>query len=284
MKLSVIIPTFNRAQLLPRALRSVLDQRLPALLDSMQVIVVDDGSSDDTEQLIKTQFPQIDYIKQAQAGVSAARNTGLGRAQGEWIALLDSDDEWLKDKLVRQFDLLQQSGLQICHTEEIWIRNGVRVNQMKKHQKSGGQIFQQCLPLCAMSPSSIVIHRSVFEQVGSFDETLPACEDYDLWLRICAFHEVAFVDTPCIRKFGGHSDQLSRQFYGMDRFRIRALEKILQYPLTSDQRTAALATLSEKLKILLTGAKKHANQALQQECEQAQLRMQALQDQWGLAS
>ena len=130
----------------------------------------------------------------------------------------------------------------LCHTEEIWIRNGVRVNQMKKHAKSGGWLFQRSLALCCISPSSVLIHRSLFEDYGDFDESLPACEDYDLWLRITARESVAYVEVPQIYKYGGHEDQLSRAFWGMDRFRIQALEACLTGGyLQADDEAAALA-------------------------------------------
>lgn len=270
MKLSVIIPSYNRAHVLGRALDSVLSQ----LWDqSLEIIVVDDGSNDGTAELIAEHYPDISYLYQSNAGVSSARNLGLERSKGEWIALLDSDDAWLEEKLVRQFSLLEQSGLQVCHTEEIWIRNGVRVNQMKKHQKAGGQIFNYCLPLCAMSPSSIVIHRDVFDRVGVFDPDLPACEDYDLWLRIASQLKVAYVKEPCITKYGGHEDQLSRQYWGMDRFRVIALEKLLtgaDKPLLLDDsmRDAAHNMLVKKTTILLQGAIKHQNQQLIDDCRQ----------------
>ncbi len=102
--------------------------------------------------------------------------------------------------------------MRVCHTDEIWIRNGRRVNARKKHGKKGGWIFQHCLPLCAMSPSSIMIHRDVFTALGGFDERLPACEDYDLWLRITARYPVLFTRQPLIEKYGGHDDQLSRKY------------------------------------------------------------------------
>jgi len=177
--------------------------------------------------------------------------------------------------LEKQFAAMQNSNHKVCHTEEIWIRNGVRVNQMNKHQKSGGWIFEKCLPLCAMSPSSIVIHRSVFEQVGSFDEELPACEDYDLWLRITAQYPVDFVAEPCIKKYGGHADQLSCQHWGMDRFRIKALDKVLGLPLNQVQYTAALSMRNAKLTILLKGAIKHGNSELVAECKQRMLKFSA---------
>ncbi|MES9888132.1 MAG: glycosyltransferase family A protein, partial [Candidatus Sedimenticola sp. 6PFRAG1] len=224
MQISVVIPTHNRATVLERALASVLTQTHPA----MEVIVVDDGSEDRTRELLAQKFPSVRYLHQPNQGVSSARNLGIANARGDWIAFLDSDDEWLPGKLQAQKELLSNHpDIRICHTEEIWIRDGKRVNQMKKHTKQGGVIFRHCLPLCVISPSSVMIHRDVFEQVGVFDESLPACEDYDLWLRICARYPVAFIEQPQINKYGGHDDQLSRRHWGMDRFRLQALEKII---------------------------------------------------------
>lgn len=264
--LSVIIPSYNRVSSLTRAIQSVIDQNTADTDLGLQIIVVDDGSTDDTQKVIQSQFPQVNYHYQVNQGVSAARNQGLKLAKNEWIALLDSDDEWRANKIQQQFELLEQSDLLVCHTDEIWIRNGVRVNQMKKHAKQGGWIFQQCLPLCAMSPSSIIIHKSVFDRVGLFDEALPACEDYDLWLRITANYEVAFLDKAMINKFGGHADQLSRQYWGMDRFRVLALEKILNTKLSKENYQAAHKILLKKLCILKQGALKHNNQPLLADC------------------
>lgn len=268
MKLSVIIPSFNRATTLSRAIDSVLNQKLTIPVE-LETIVVDDGSTDESAQLVQ-QYETVQYRYQQNQGVSSARNVGIERAQGEWLAFLDSDDEWLPQKLLLQFERLLVSGHQVSHTEEIWIRNGVRVNQMNKHQKSGGQIYLDCLPLCAMSPSSIIIHRQVFEQVGTFDESLPACEDYDLWLRIASQFEVDFIAEPCIKKYGGHDDQLSRKHWGMDRFRVRALDKMLRsdIPLSEQQRVATKNTLREKLIILRNGAQKRDNQELIEYCTQ----------------
>lgn len=263
--ISVVIPTFNRAQVLGRALASVFSQTLAPV----DVIVVDDGSSDETQALIQRDYPQVRYIFQNNKGVSAARNRGIEAATSEWIALLDSDDEWLPEKLERQIGLLQKcSKEKVCHTEEIWVRNGKRVNQMKKHQKTGGWIYQRCLPMCAMSPSSIVIHRDIFNEVGLFDETLPACEDYDLWLKICARFPVAYLDEPMIVKYGGHEDQLSQRHWGMDRFRIQSLASMLRFgELNQEDRDATLEMLQEKLRVLSLGAIKRDNQDLLSHCE-----------------
>jgi len=273
MLVSVIIPTFNRANLISRALDSVFTQtNLSAGVD-LEVLVVDDGSFDNTASLVASQYSNATLLIQENAGVSAARNVGLEEARGDWITLLDSDDEWLPHKLSRQIAEVERTGLQVCHTEELWIRDGVRVNQMNKHKKQGGWIYQQCLPLCAMSPSSIMIHRSVFDEVGVFDEALPACEDYDLWLRIAARYEVAYIAEPCINKYGGHADQLSRQHWGMDRFRVVALERCLTDPevyeyLNSEQFYATRKNLIKKLEILLTGALKRRNEDLEKWCVQ----------------
>jgi len=201
--------------------------------------VVDDGSTDATLDYVSKEFPQVTCVSQSNLGVSAARNAGLDIAKGEWIALLDSDDEWLPNKLMAQFELIASSDLKICHTEETWIRNGVRVNQMNKHKKQGGWVFANCLALCVMSPSSMLVHRTIFDQVGRFDESLPACEDYDLWLRISA--------------------------------RVIALEKCLTDPRVSDFLSSEMAEqtlhmLVKKLTILLKGAEKHGNHSLQAEC------------------
>ncbi len=251
---SVVIPTYNRAALLGRAVTSVQRQTLRPL----EIIIVDDGSTDDTRQLVERAFPECHYLHQSNRGVSSARNLGIKASRGEWIALLDSDDEWLPEKLAKQLQLLTDlPDHPLCHTGEIWVRKGRRVNAMKKHAKSGGWIFPNCLPLCVISPSSVLIRRSLFDEIGLFDECLPACEDYDLWLRICSRHPVAYLETPQIVKYGGHTDQLSQQFWGMDRFRVRALEKIVNSGAISGKNLSAAASmLAYKAAILAKGAGK----------------------------
>ncbi|MCK4494462.1 MAG: glycosyltransferase family 2 protein [Methylococcales bacterium] len=251
--MSVIIPTFNRVDRLEHALNSVYNQTL--LPD--EVIVVDDGSSDHSAEMVSHKFPSVFLIQQPNQGVSIARNTAIKQASGEWLAFLDSDDQWLPNKLSEQITALENTDYKICHTEEIWIRNGVRVNQKHKHKKTGGWIFERCLPLCAMSPSSILIHRDVFKTIGTFDPDFPACEDYELWLRITANYPVLFIDTPQIKKYGGHDDQLSQKYWGMDRFRIKALEKIINSgTLSSEQTVLAIDMLIKKAKIVQQGALK----------------------------
>ncbi len=256
-EVSVVIPTRDRADLVGRAIASVLAQSRPP----DEVIVVDDGSTDATEEAVR-RFAGVRYLGVEPRGVSGARNHGIAAASGEWLAFLDSDDEWLPEKLEEQLAALAaQPEYRVCHADEIWIRNGRRVNPRRRHAKQGGWIFRHCLPLCAISPSAVVIHRSIFERVGLFDEELPACEDYDLWLRVSALYPVLYVDRPLIRKYGGHADQLSRTVEALDRYRIRALEKILASDvLGPDDRRAAEETLAEKARIYVQGVMKRGRE------------------------
>lgn len=256
---SVVIPTHNRASLLPRALLSVRRQTRPP----EEILVVDDGSTDGTAGMVASEFPEVRLLAQRHRGVSAARNRGIELASCEWIALLDSDDEWRPEKLERQLAALsKRPDHRVCHTDEIWIRNHRRVNPRRRHAKYGGWIFQYCLPLCAISPSSVLLHHSVLDDVGLFDESLPACEDYDLWLRLTSRYPVLYVDQRLVIKYGGHPDQLSRTVWGLDRFRIRSIEKILEREdLADEDRQAALRTLVDKLEIFAQGAAKRGREA-----------------------
>ena len=251
---SAVIPVYNRKDRIQPTIESVLNQSvLPR-----EIIVVDDGSTDGTSEFVESKYPDVKVVTQANQGVSAARNRGITEAKGEWVAFLDSDDEWLPSKLEMQSSWLRNHpDIKVCHCDEIWIRNQVRVNPGKRHKKQGGWIYLHCLPLCVISPSAVVINREVFDEVGMFDECLAACEDYDLWLRITQRFEVGYVDKQLLVKYGGHSDQLSKSYAGMDRFRITALVKSLeQGVLTSTQRKSTIETLIKKTEIYLNGARK----------------------------
>jgi len=223
---SVIIPTYNRAALVAAAVASVKAQTYR----DFEIIVVDDASTDGTFEALTTgrEFRVLRHPHRR--GVAAARNLGVAAARGEWLAFLDSDDLWLPDKLARQFLLLEgQPELRLCQTDETWVRRGVRVNKPAAHRKVAGQIFLPSLGRCMISPSAVMLNRRLLEDHGGFDETLPAAEDYDLWLRLTWRYEVGLVDEPLVIKRGGHPDQLSCQ-WGIDRFRIRALVKLLAEP------------------------------------------------------
>jgi hypothetical protein len=252
---SVIIPTYNRKQWLTQAIDSVLAQKYR----DFELIIVDDGSDDGSSAVLGGYSGKIGYIYLRHGGVSRARNIGSQLCRGEYIAFLDSDDLWHPNKLLRQMEYMRaHPDCCICYTDEIWIRHGVRVNQMKKHQKFSGWIFEKCLPLCIISPSSVMIRRELLLESGGFDEGLPVCEDYDLWLRIAAGNAVAFLPEPLIVKRGGHDDQLSRSACAIDRFRVKALCKILdQGVLTPGLQEAARQELLRKCVILEKGFVKH---------------------------
>ena len=254
MKISVIIPTYNRKKTLARAIRSVFNQSF----SPFEILIIDDGSNDGTEEWVKENFQNIKYIYQNNHGVSSARNIGIENAYGDWVAFLDSDDEWLPNKLYKQVKSIESNPkMKFFHTNEIWIRNGVRVNQMKKHKKYGGYIFEKCLDICRVSPSSVLIQKEVFDNIGIFDESLRVCEDYDLWLRITSKYPVAFLDIPLIYKYGGHADQLSKVNDGIESYRIQSLEKIIKSGLLSDeQKVLAVNALVNKMKIYSKGLEK----------------------------
>lgn len=254
MKVSVVIPTYNRSAFLRAAVDSVLCQTCRP----DEVIVVDDGSIDATPELLRSYGGKIRVITTPNQGPSAARNRGIEAAAGEWLAFLDSDDAWKPEKLEKQLQFIEKNpDTRICQTGEVWIRNNRRVNPKKKHEMVSGWIYEQCLPLCIVSPSSVMIHREVFERVGLFDETLPACEDYDLWLRIAPHYPIHLVREMLIVKQGGHADQQSRRVPALDRLRIRAIVKSLESGgLTEEQCRAALRELEKKCRVYGNGCVK----------------------------
>ena len=239
---------------MPRAINSVLNQTYK----DFSVIIIDDGSTDNTNQLIKNYNTNFIHLYQSNKGVSSARNIGIKKSQSEWIAFLDSEDEWHPKKLESQVDLIKKNkSYYVCHTNENWIKNGKYLNQKNKHQKYGGWIFDKCLPLCCVSPSSIFIHHSVFKTCGFFDEKFPVCEDYELWLRISSTYKFLYLSQKLITKHGGHQDQLSTKYWGMDRFRIEALYKIINSGnLNFENLQMAKKMLIYKTKIFSNGALK----------------------------
>jgi glycosyltransferase involved in cell wall biosynthesis len=263
--ISVIIPTFNRAEFLKEAIQSVQDQDYFLGLDKerfFEIIVVDDGSTDKTGEVVHSYEPEIRYVYQENRGVSAARNTGLKHASGKFIAFLDSDDLWKRDKIRVQMSLMNTlSRAKMCYTDETWIRDGIFVNPKKRHQKYSGWIFDRVLPLCLISLSSALFRREVFEKIGSFDEDFPVCEDYDFGIRLTHRYPVWFLTRPLIVKRGGHEDQLSRRYWGMDRFRIKALEKALTMDLSPQQRERVHAEIVKKSWVLAKGFAKRGKTA-----------------------
>ena len=258
-RISVVIPTHNRASVLPRAVLSVLNQSH----QNIEIIIIDDGSTDETKQVLAPYIlnQSIIYHKFENAGVAAARNIGAALASGDWIAFLDSDDEWLEEKLSEQMDFLKtHPHLDIVYTDEIWIRNGVQVNKKNHHKKLGGMIFGECLKQCLIAPSSVLLSKKFFVEMNGFDESFVVCEDYDLWLRISSKYEIGFISKMLIKKYGGHSDQLSTRFFAMDNFRIKSMKNILcDKNLSQLQREQVISMMKEKGEILIKGYLKHEN-------------------------
>ncbi len=269
LMISVIIPTYNRAQFLGEAIRSVLDQEyfVQNGPSSFELLVIDDGSMDTTPEIVRAFGDDLKYVFQQHRGVSAARNRGLELARGDYIAFLDSDDLWKKEKTGVQLSFMKAfPEAMVCCTEETWLRRGRFVNPQKKHRKYSGWIFDKVLPLCLLSLSSALFRRELFEELGKFDEELPACEDYDLSIRIAAKYPIHLLPRPLTVKRGGHADQLSRKYWGMDRFRVKALEKALQLDLTSQQAQLVRQELVRKYRILAAGYEKRNKLAEMEEC------------------
>ena len=265
----VIIPSYNRRELLMRAVRSVQSQTFK----DWNLWVVDDGSSDGTAEkfvkifgasclqggLAKGSAGQTRLIRLgANKGVSYARNRGIEQGRGEWTAFLDSDDEWLPEKLEKQIQFAQtHPDLPLIHCNEIWLKNGRLLSQKKKHRKQGGRIFIPSAKLCCVSPSAALLRRSFLEEVGLFREDFPVCEDYEMWLRAASRYSVGFLEEALIIKHGGHGDQLSRRYPAMDYWRVKALKNYVEdRNLTQEEREQAREILREKARILLGGYKK----------------------------
>lgn len=249
--ISCVIPVYNRQSLVLEAVNSVLGQSHK----NIELVVVDDGSTDGTGEILKTvDDNRMKILRQDNKGVSSARNAGIAASSGPYIALLDSDDYWQEKKLQVQLAFMLREKFVISQTEEIWIRRGKRVNPMKKHAKPEGFFFGQATKMCLVSPSCVMFTREYWQETGPFDESMPACEDYDLWLRTLVKYPVGLLREKLTVKRGGREDQLSNSVPCQDQYRIMALEKILKHAdITEDQIGAAKEALAEKIKIFHQG-------------------------------
>ena len=268
MKISVVIPTYNRKETIKRAMDSVLSQSY----QNFELIIVDDGSTDETQEIINKFLPheKIKVISIDNSGVSKARNIGIQNADSKWIAFLDSDDEWHTDKLTRQMKVIEDDpDAVLIHTNEVWIRNGKHLKQKGIHKKYGGFIFDKCIPLCNISPSTSLIKKSVLEEVGMFDEKFVVCEDYDLWLKISSKYKVHFIEDSSVNKYGGHDDQLSTMYKAMDYYRVKSLDNILDIRELSHKNVQLVREMIiSKSEILINGYRKHGNKEDLKEIEE----------------
>ncbi|HXG51616.1 MAG TPA: glycosyltransferase family A protein [candidate division Zixibacteria bacterium] len=254
---SVVIPTYNRWPMVREAVESVLAQSFR----DFELIVVDDGSTDGTAERLAS-VRGVTVLRRSRGGPAAARNAGVARSRGKYVAFLDSDDLWLPRKLELQTAYLEAAPeREICQSEEIWLRCGVRVNPKARHRKPSGDIFRRSLDLCLVSPSAVMMTRELFDRMGGFDESFPVCEDYELWLRIGARYPVWLLEEPLVVKRGGHADQLSRSVWGMDRFRVAALAKLLRSGIEGERRRWVAEALERKAAIVAQGARKRGRLA-----------------------
>ncbi len=251
---SIILPTYNRADFIRASLDSVFAQTY----QNWELVIIDDGSTDDTVSVLKEyDDPRIVYLHQENQGVSAARNYGIEECRGDYIALLDSDDEWLPKKLEKHLAYMREHRFEICQTDEIWIRNGKRVNQKNKYSKPEGWFFEASLKMCLISPSCTMFTRKAWADIGPFDVEMPSCEDYDMWLRACLLYPVGLLSERMTIKHGGRPDQLSNCVPCADLYRIQALMKILQCgKLDTLQEESVLNELDTKVRIYRQGCEK----------------------------
>lgn len=259
-KISVVIPTYNRSEKVQRAIQSVISQTYKF----WELVIVDDGSTDDTLISLDSLNTHDDHIQihsRPHGGAAASRNFGIGKATGEWIGFLDSDDWWHPEKLQQQvLDIQNNPFTKIFHTEECWIRNGKPAFPQKKHRKQSGEIFEQAVQLCPISMSTVLVHRSLFNELGYFDSSYPVCEDYDFWLRSLWKYPVYLNSSLLVTQFAETSDQLSKKFVALDYYRVKSLVKIIKNEHISEQKkVVAVASATRRCELLLRGYKKHSN-------------------------
>lgn len=225
MKVSVIIPVYNREEMIINAVSSVLDQNF----SDLECIVFDDGSTDTSFEAVRSiSDSRLKVFSGCNGGVSAARNRAIAKAEGDYIALLDSDDTWLPEKLLVQLEYMDKNGYKISQTDETWFRNGKKVKKGKRNRKIEGHIFDDSLQTCLISPSCTVFSREVWDKFGPFDELMPAYEDFDLWINICRYYPIGLINEELTVRNGGREDQLTSKVLFPDLYRIYALLKLFK--------------------------------------------------------
>ena len=236
----MILPVYNRDWRFERALDSVVCQSFL----HFECIVVDDGSKPAYAAHIEQAVNRLDDGRfklirhRDNRGVAAARNTAVKASSGDWVAFLDSDDVWHREKLTVHHRFLSEredksnsnewDNVHLMETQEVWIRNEKRVNPHNHHKKMSGDQFDRSLQQCCLTASSLVVSRRLFVLCGMFDEKLPTCEDYSLWLRLLALSPLHLIDKPLVTRYQGH-EQLSSQPYVKDIYRIKGLFFLLSF-------------------------------------------------------
>jgi glycosyltransferase involved in cell wall biosynthesis len=217
---SVIIPTYNREQLVRTAIDSVLQQSYP----DTEIVIIDDGSTDATRDSVAGYGDRVRYFHQENRGIAGARNAGIRAARGSYIAFLDSDDYWKPEKLARQMQLFAKHpeyGLVACQCASVRVDGSYRE---KNRPGSSGWVLRELFHKNFIRTSSAVIRAACFDRVGLFDERLRECEEYDLWMRIAARYPIGFINESLavyVDNLDGASvDSLTGRLY-----RLQTLEK-----------------------------------------------------------
>ncbi len=222
MKISVVIPAFNAALFLPRCLQSVSCQTLqPA-----EVVVVNDGSTDDTAEVAEALGAKV--VSRPNGGLSAARNTGIQNASGDWIALLDADDMWAPDKLRRQADCIRPETVLVYTGIRIFDDNGVREERPAIDAVSAIKILRYSNPI---TPSTALVRRDAVSRDGGFREDIRACEDWEMWVRLQRLGQFEAISDP-LTDYYVYPNSLSANPAKM----LEALDRIIETTLLADLR------------------------------------------------
>jgi glycosyltransferase involved in cell wall biosynthesis len=199
---SVVITAYNYGLFLPEAIESVLRQTFKDL----EVIVVDDGSTDNTSEVILPYLsnPCFRYIRKENGGQASAKNRGVNESKGEFIAFLDADDVWFPTKLEKQMPFFSDPKVGVVYSKRVLIDTEGNERPFEHPRLYRGRVLNQIFINNFVCFSSVIIKRECFEKIGTFDETLPMAIDYDLWLRIALHYHFDYVDEPLVKYRVGH--------------------------------------------------------------------------------
>jgi glycosyltransferase involved in cell wall biosynthesis len=238
---SVVIPTYNSAKYLGAAIDSVLMQSF----HNVEVLVIDDGSTDDTDLVMSKYGPPVRLIRQPNQGVAVARNRGIEESRGSYVAFLDADDTWLPHKLECQLaELAQLATHRACYCADLVRTEDLEPLAVRRRAGKHATIEDLLLRGNVIGNSGVVCDRSLFAVVGDFDQNLSQCADWDMWIRIATITEFVYVDEPLVM-YRQHGSNMSRDPALLERDSLRVLEKGFGLPCVSpflqEQRAAAFA-------------------------------------------
>jgi glycosyltransferase involved in cell wall biosynthesis len=204
--ISVIMPTYNCAKYIAESVISVTNQNYP----NIELLVINDGSSDNTDEVLQSFMSNIRYFKTKNKGVSAARNLGITMARGNWIAFCDADDIWFPEKLKTQFNNLD--GNLWSYTNSFYMGSAYKLGAKRSDMSElvKGDIFKSLALENVITTSSVLISKAVLDKLGGFDETLPALEDWQLWLLVAKNHSISLINEPMLN-YRVHAESTSRK-------------------------------------------------------------------------